>query len=128
VRLVSLQKGPGSEQVRSLVGQFEVHELDGDWDGDGGAFVDTAAVMMHLDLIVSVDTAVAHVAGALGRPVWLALKHVPEWRWLLGRSDSPWYPTMRLFRQERPGDWAGVFRQIAAALPEARGPSRCASL
>jgi len=72
--------------------------------------------MVNLDLIVSVDTSIAHLAGALGRPVWIALKHIPEWRWMLGRDDSPWYPTMRLFRQRSMGDWEGVFTDVADGL------------
>jgi ADP-heptose:LPS heptosyltransferase len=79
-------------------------------------FMDTAAAIMNLDLVIACDTAVAHLAGALGALVWVALCYVPDWRWLLDRSDSPWYPTMRLFRQEQPGDWAGVFEEIRAAL------------
>lgn len=79
-------------------------------------FADTAAIMANLDLVISSCTATAHLAGALGRPVWIALPRVPDWRWLTGREDSPWYPTARLFRQERAGDWAGVFARIGAAL------------
>ena len=79
-------------------------------------FVDTAAVLKNLDLVISVDTAVAHLAGALGVPVWVPLPFAPDWRWLLGREDSPWYPTMRLFRQTRPGQWEDVFHRIAEAL------------
>lgn len=79
-------------------------------------FADTAAAIACLDLVITVDTAVAHLAGALGRPVWLLLPHVAEWRWLRGRTDTPWYPTMRLFRQDRPGDWAGVLDRVAAEL------------
>lgn len=79
-------------------------------------FAATAAGIEALDLVISVDTAVVHLAGALGKPVWLLLPYVPEWRWLLEREDSPWYPTMRLFRQSSPGDWAGVVEQVAAAL------------
>jgi len=80
--------------------------------------MDTAAIMKNLDLVISSDTAVPHLAGALGVPVWVALPHVPNWRWLLERSDSPWYPTMRLFRQKKPGNWAGVFEELVAALRE----------
>jgi hypothetical protein len=69
-----------------------------------------------LDLVITSDTAIAHLAGALGRPCWLALHHAPDWRWLLERDDSPWYPSLRLFRQDSPGDWAGVIRRMAAAL------------
>jgi tetratricopeptide (TPR) repeat protein len=79
-------------------------------------FAETAAAISHLDLVISVETAVAHLAGALGRPVWVPLAFVPAWRWLLGREDSPWYPTMRLFRQGRPGDWAAVIQRLAASL------------
>ena len=71
---------------------------------------------MNLDLVVTVDTAVAHLAGALGVPVWVALPYVPDWRWLLKGEDSPWYPTMRLFRQSRLGDWCELFERIATAL------------
>jgi tetratricopeptide (TPR) repeat protein len=79
-------------------------------------FAETAAALESLDLVLSVDTAVAHLAGALARPVWLLLPCVPEWRWLLDRADTPWYPTMRLFRQQDPGDWAGVVDRVGAAL------------
>ncbi|TVR83796.1 MAG: hypothetical protein EA405_03575 [Rhodospirillales bacterium] len=83
-------------------------------------FAETAAVVTNLDLVISVDTAVAHLAGALGRPVWLLLPHVPEWRWMLDRDASPWYPTMRLFRQRAPGDWHDVIDRVARALPRFR--------
>ena len=71
---------------------------------------------MNLDLVVTVDTAIAHLAGAMGVPSWVAIPNVPDWRWLLQRDDSPWYPTIRLFRQCRPGDWEEVFERIATAL------------
>jgi hypothetical protein len=71
-----------------------------------------------MDLVISVDTAMAHLAGALARPVWLLAAYVPDWRWLVGRQDSPWYPTMRLFRQPQPGDWDCVVRRVAASLGE----------
>ncbi len=79
-------------------------------------FADTAAVLADLDLVISVDTAVAHLAGAMARPVWIMLPFAPAWRWLLGREDSPWYPTARLFRQDRPGDWSDVIARVRAAL------------
>ena len=85
-------------------------------DPGADAFLDTAAVMQHLDLIITTDTAIAHLAGALGRPVWTALTTSPEWRWLLQRADSPWYPSMRLFRQSADGDWGPVVTRIADAL------------
>jgi tetratricopeptide (TPR) repeat protein len=115
VRLISLQKGPGADQVSALAGRFDVIDLGDDVDRDA-AFVDTAAIMAHLDLVVAGDSAVAHLAGALGVRVWVPLCHVADWRWLLEREDCPWYPTMRLFRQERPGDWTEVFQRIATAV------------
>jgi ADP-heptose:LPS heptosyltransferase len=72
--------------------------------------------MSVLDLVITSDTSIAHLAGALHRPVWVALRRVPDWRWLLDRTDSPWYPSMRLFRQQQDGDWSPVFREIADAL------------
>jgi len=79
-------------------------------------FADTAAILAQLDLLVTVDTAAAHLAGALGRPCWLLLPYAPDWRWLLDRMDSPWYPSLRLFRQNRPGDWDTVMVTVAARL------------
>jgi len=87
-----------------------------DLAGQLSDFADTAALMQSLDLVISVDTAAAHLAGALGRPAWVLLPYIPEWRWQLDRADSPWYPTVRLFRQQAPGDWHGVVRSVAAAL------------
>jgi hypothetical protein len=94
---------------------FEVTDLGSQLD-EAGAFVDTSAVMTLLDLIITSDTAIAHLAGALAKPVWVVLALAPEWRWLIGRDDSPWYPTMRLFRQTRFGNWDEVFQRIANEL------------
>ena len=116
VRLVSLQKGFGVEQIPLIADQFAVLDLSPDLDSDGGAFIDTAAVMSVCDLIVTSDSATAHLAGALGLPVWIALCAAADWRWLHGRTDSPWYPTMRLFRQPRHTDWRAVFEEIANQL------------
>jgi ADP-heptose:LPS heptosyltransferase len=88
-------------------------------------FADTAAVIQALDLVISVDTSVAHLAGALGRPAWVLLSHTPDWRWQLDRSDSAWYPTMRLFRQPRWGDWDAVFELVEAALRKMSSERRC---
>jgi len=81
-------------------------------------FSDTAAVLTLADLVISVDTSVAHVAGALGRPAFVLLPFQPDWRWMLDRETSPWYPAMRLFRQTAIGDWSGVIARVRAALPE----------
>ena len=76
-----------------------------------------AAAIAALDLVITIDSSVAHLAGALAKPTWLLTPWVSDWRWLLDREDNPWYPTMRLFRQTSPGDWAGVMRRVAEALP-----------
>jgi FkbM family methyltransferase len=117
VQLLSLQKGAGVEQLDELGGVLEIATLGDDLDEAAGAFMDSAAVLMNLDLLITPDTAIAHVAGALGVRTWLALSHVPHWPWGLERETSPWYPTMRLFRQPSVGDWSSVFRRMAEELP-----------
>jgi len=112
VRLVSLQKGFGTEQIAAA--GFPVIDVSG--LDEAGAFLDTAAMIRNLDLVITSDSAIAHLAGALGAPVWVALGFSPDWRWLREREDSPWYPTLRLFRQTTLGDWPDVFRRMAAAL------------
>ncbi len=112
IAFVSLQKGEAAAQTRSPPPGLRLH----DWTGELEDFADTAALIAALDLVISVDTAVVHLAGALGKPVWLLNRFDTDWRWLLDREDSPWYPTLRLFRQHRPGDWAGVLERVAAAL------------
>lgn len=112
VTLYSLQLGAGSEQaVTSPSGMPLIDLTDRIHD-----FADTAALIEQLDLVISIDTAVAHLAGALNKPVFLMLPFAPDWRWLLERSDSPWYPTMRIFRQEVPGEWDPVISRISASL------------
>src|SRR5262249_37727240 len=111
LRLISLQKYAGAEQLRPS--GLPIEEL---WDDQTGNFDDTAAVMENLDLVITSDPSTAHLAAALGRPTWIALRYLPDWRWLLDRSDSPWYPTVRLFRQPRPDDWGSVFTAVAAEL------------
>ena len=118
VRLISLQKGFGSEQIGAV--DFPVLDFAGRLDEAAGPFMDTAAVIRNLDLVVTSDTAIAHLAGALGAPVWVALNHANDWRWLRDRDDSPWYPTMRLFRQSGAGRWADVFQRMADALATRR--------
>jgi Flp pilus assembly protein TadD len=118
VRLISLQKGAGQGQLPKLPPSMRVEAPGAALDAGGDAFVDTAAVMTCLDLIITCDTSAAHLAGALAVPVWVALKRDAEWRWLTERADSPWYPTMRLFRQSRRGVWADVFEAMARELAQ----------
>lgn len=112
--LVSLQKGHGVEQLAGA--PFPVIDLGPEYAA--GDWLETAAVVSHLDLVIAPDTAIGHLSGALGRPTWLALSRPADWRWMIGREDSPWYPTMRLFRQERPCSWTPVFRRMAESLGE----------
>jgi ADP-heptose:LPS heptosyltransferase len=117
VSLVSLQKGPGAEQLREVAFRDRVLDLGEELDPGSGAFLDTAAVLASLDLVISSDTSIAHLAGALARPTWVALNASPDWRWLLDRTDSPWYPTMRLFRQSGgSGGWDPVVADLGLAL------------
>lgn len=118
VHLISLQKTYGLDQLFGLPAGMTVETLGRDYDA--GSFADTAALLMALDGVVTVDTAVAHLAGALGRPVWMALSTVPDWRWMTGREDTPWYPTMRLIRQTAQGEWDGVFQRIAEDVAKQR--------
>lgn len=113
VRLLGLQTGPGADDLRgSAIPDLGARLAD---------FADTAAVLSALDLLITCDTAIAHLAGALAVPVWLALPFDPDRRWLLGRDDTPWYPTVRLFRQARPGDWSGVFARVSSELARLSG-------
>jgi ADP-heptose:LPS heptosyltransferase len=108
----SLQKGEAAKEAKNPPpGMYLL-----DYTEEIKDFSDTAAFVENLDLIIAVDTAVAHLAGALGRPVWVLLPFNQDWRWLLNRQDSPWYPTMRLFRQPNPGDWESVIKKVANEL------------
>jgi tetratricopeptide (TPR) repeat protein len=115
VKLFSLQKNEGTEQLNVLPKGMVIESFGEQVDSEG-AFLDTAAIMKNLDLIITSDTAVAHLAGALGCRVWLALKWVPDWRWMLDTNSSSWYPSMRLFRQKKADDWKGVFDEIESEL------------
>lgn len=108
----SLQKGKASDDARNPPEGMKLI----DYTDDVNDFSDTASFIQNLDLIISVDTSVAHLAGALGKPVWTLLPFVPDWRWMLNRDDSPWYPTMKLFRQPSPGDWQSVIKSIKKTL------------
>jgi len=117
VSFYSLQKISGEEQLEQIPEEFVIHTFGPDFDHTHGRFMDTAAVMCSMDLIITVDTSIAHLAGALGKPVWVMLPYAADWRWMLNRDDSPWYPTMRLFRQTKSGDWQSVINNIMHALP-----------
>ena len=108
----SLQKGEPASQLAQT--GFAIH----DWTGDCKDLLDTAALIEQLDLVITVDTAIVHLAAALGRPTWLLNRFESEWRWMLGREDCAWYPTVRIFRQARPGDWRNVMDRVAAALKD----------
>ena len=116
VRLISLQKDDGVEQLRRLPIGMKVEVFPEDFDNGDNAFLDSAAVMRCVDLVITSDTSLTHLAGALGVKTWLLLKHVPDWRWMLDRHDSPWYPNHRLFRQTTRDDWANVFREVEVEL------------
>ena len=107
----SLQKGDGEEQIATVPAAARIRQLDARND-----FARKAALIAELDLVISVCTSNAHMAGALGKPLWVLLCHAPDWRWRLDRSDSLWYPTAHLFRQPAPGDWASVVAEVRAAL------------
>jgi hypothetical protein len=116
VKFFSLQKGTPAMELDSI---FTGTVIDlGRYLED---FADTAAAIQELDLVISMDTAVAHLAGALAKPVWTLIPFAPDWRWMLDREDSPWYPTMRLFRQSAPGDWMSVIERVAEELQTLAG-------
>ena len=112
VAAYSLQRGPRMEELATLPASLSIVNLEATCSG----IMDTAAAMMCVDLFITADTMPAHLAGALGRTVWILLPFAPDWRWMLGREDSAWYPTARLFRQPQPGDWSSVVRQAGDAL------------
>jgi hypothetical protein len=109
---VSLQMGPAQAEIGNYFGAAPVINLGAEISD----FADTMAILDGLDRLIAVDTSVAHLAGAMGKPVSVLLPFAPDWRWLLERNDSPWYPTMSLYRQDRPGDWAGAVAKAAAML------------
>ncbi len=115
VSFISLQKGSGEEQLDAVPFGASIRRLTALDDGQD-AFLDTAAVLKCVDLLVTSDTAIAHLAGGLGVPCWLCLMHEPDWRWMRRGAATPWYSSMRLFRQRTNGDWSGVFAEVASAL------------
>jgi hypothetical protein len=115
-----LQKGAGCDQMADLPRSLRFVNIGNDFKD----FTDTAAALENLDLVITVDTAVAHLAGAMGRPTWVMLPAVPDWRWQMNRHDSPWYPTLRLFRQRAGEGWEAVAVRLAEALKITVGPMR----
>jgi hypothetical protein len=109
---ISLQKGEAAGQLTGLPEDVLV------WDGSSGErdLAETAALAATLDLVITTDTSIAHLAGAMGKPVWILLPHLGDWRWMQGSETTPWYPTARLLRQKRPGDWAGLVEYVSCEL------------
>ncbi len=116
VSLYNLQKVTGEDQLKTLSPDFKLYTFDGDFDSSHGRFMDTAAVMKNLDLVITVDTSICHLAAGLGIPTWNILPNPADWRWMINRTDTPWYPTIRLFRQPTIGDWDSVINEIVHEL------------
>lgn len=116
VTLYSLQKTTGTDQLNNIDDDIKIITFDGDFDQTNGRFMDTASVMKNLDLIITVDTSICHLAAGLGINTWVLLPNPADWRWMMDRSDSPWYPTMRLFKQRTPGDWETMIQEVAQEL------------
>lgn len=118
IHFYSLQQKDGVEQLKNVPSDFPLTIFDDTFDVTYGAFMDTAALIPHLDLVITVDTAIAHIAGALGARAWLLLPYSTDWRWIAGRTDSPWYPSMRIFKQKKAFDWESVMNEVEKALKE----------
>jgi hypothetical protein len=118
IQWCSLQKQTDSQSLRQLERRLGLDN----WAADFKDFADTAAALHHLELIITTDTAVAHLAGAMGKAVWLLLCYFPDWRWALERPDCPWYPTMKLVRQPSPGNWDAVFQKVREMLLHLKKP------
>ena len=117
VSVYSLQKTTGTDQLKDLPNNMRIITFDGDFDQSNGRFMDTAAVIKNLDLVITVDTSISHLASGLGVPTWIMLPNPADWRWMLDRTDSPWYPNVtRLFKQPTPGDWDSMIREVAVEL------------
>jgi ADP-heptose:LPS heptosyltransferase len=116
INWISLQKGEAAEQLAGLAGNVFV------WDASSADsdLAETAALVATLDLVVTTDTCIAHLAGAMAKPVWILLPHLSDWRWMQQIETTPWYPTVRLFRQRSPGDWAGVLQRVIGELSDLR--------
>jgi hypothetical protein len=118
ISLYNLQKINGEEQLQELDDTFALHIFEGNFDELHGRFMDTAAVIKNLDLVITIDTSIAHLAAGLGTKTWVLIPEPPDWRWMIDRTDTPWYPNMRLFRQHAQGDWDTVIQDIIKALQE----------
>jgi len=116
VTFYSLQKENGTDQLNQLPDTFKLVTFGDDFDNGNGRFMDTAAVIKNLDLVITIDTSICHLAAAIGTPVWTFIPEPPDWRWMVERADTPWYPNMRLFRQKTSGDWDSVIADIATEL------------
>jgi tetratricopeptide (TPR) repeat protein len=116
VTIYSLQQVHGTEQLADVDSRYTIKQFGAEFDTLNGRFMDSAAVIKNLDLIISVDTSIGHLAGGLGAQTWILLPHVADWRWLLNRTDSPWYPTVRLFRQSTSGDWQQLIDRVKKEL------------
>ncbi len=116
VRLIGLHKAPLYAPWELPEG-LAIESLGPDFDAESDAFLDTAAAIECCDLVISCDTAITHLAGAMGKPAWVILRHVPHWVWMMERPDSPWYPSVRLYRQKQAGDWDSAFAEVYAELP-----------
>ena len=121
VTLIGLQVGTGREQIRLAQDKLDILDLGGELDQTSGALMDAAAVLKNLDLLISCDTAIAHLAGAMEVPVWVAVPFAPDWRWFLESETTAWYPSMRLFRAPAPAEWAQPIERLATALRERVG-------
>lgn len=116
VSIYSLQKESGTDQFKNLPENMNIITFDGDFDNSHGRFMDTVAVIKNLDLVITVDTSISHLAAALGKPTWIMLPNPADWRWMQGRTDTPWYPSVRLFKQPKPGDWESMIAEVAQEL------------
>ena len=114
--MYSLQKQTGTDQLRNLPADFDLKIFEGDFDNTHGRFMDTAAIIKNLDLVITIDTSIGHLAAGLGTPTWILIPNPPDWRWLLDRTDTPWYPNIRLFRQPKSGDWQSVIEMVVDEL------------
>ena len=114
----SLQKINGTEQLEAVDSHVSIVDFGHEIDEEHGRFMDTAAIIMNLDLVITIDTSISHLAAALGKPTWILLPDPADWRWMLTRTDTPWYPNVRLFRQPTAGDWASTMNEVLHALQE----------